>query len=82
MKIKSRQYEMCSLIFDPHGKFCQDILEKDDLKLQLFRSCFQNKNVHFCVFKALFLSLLVTTDETFVESVDQDQTAQNVRSYL
>ena len=31
---------------------------------------------------ALTLSLLVTTQEAFVDSVDQDQTAQNVQSDL
>ena len=32
--------------------------------------------------KLLTLSLLLTTQEAFVDSVDQDQTAQNVQSDL
>ena len=42
----------------------------------------QNQGLSGKGLRALILSLLMTIQEAFVDSVDQDQTAQNVQSDL
>ena len=57
-------------------------------KFLLFPQCFFQSsfpsghyNLEVC-FKASTLSLLILTQEDFVDSVDQDKTAQNIKSDL
>ena len=49
-------------------------------KIFCFFQCFLSHQTQMITSTPLSLSLLMTTQEAFVDNVDQDQTAQNVQS--